>query len=188
MPEQSEAEFRRIWGNGTLVILPPPEVARVVDELRRRHDPRSADIIGAHITLTQPFLREPDAADLARIAAVVAEAEPFTIDWGPLNTFLPYPCIHFEVHPIEAVSRLRGALHALGLFNVALPFSGDDFIPHMTITEGYLDAAETRRLFDELRNSAPSGTFPCTTVTYSAPDRDFRFQPRASFPLGGAVS
>jgi len=186
MLERPDAEFRRIWGHGTLVILPPADVAAVVDELRRRHDPSSAAIIGAHITLTQPFLSAPAADDLARVEEIVATTEPFTMRWGPLSTFLPYPCIHFEIHPAEPVHRLRGALHALGFFNTVLPYSGDDFIPHMTIAEGSADADETRRLYDDLRDAVPSGTFPCTAVTYCAPDADFRFQPRATFPLGDA--
>ena len=186
MAAQPDAEFRRIWAHGTLVLLPPADVAALVDDLRARHDPRSAALIGAHITLTQPFLAPPDAGALAGVAAVVATVPPFTIHWGPLNTFMPYPCIHFEIHPTEPVLRLRDALHALGLFNLALPHSGSDFIPHMTVAEGYADAVDTQRLFDALRDGAPSGLFTCTTVIYSCPDADFRFQPRASFALGGS--
>lgn len=176
-------EFRATYQYGTLLILPPPHEAAVVDELRERYDPASAAVAGAHITLTQPFVAEPGEDELASLGATIAGFEPFFIHWGPPATFLPYPCIYFDIRPADPIMRLRRALHELGLFNLALPFSGDDFIPHMSITDGSPDAKETERIFEELRDTAPSGVFPCSEVVYSRPDEQFRFSTARVFPL-----
>jgi hypothetical protein len=64
-----------------------------------------------------------------------------------------------------------------------LPYSGDDFVPHMSVTDGYPDAEQTKRIFEELRDVVPSGVFPCTEVVYSRPDGNFRFHTARVFPL-----
>jgi 2'-5' RNA ligase len=176
--------FRATYQYGTLLILPPPHVAAIVDELRERYDPASAAVCGAHITLTQPFAAEPGEAELMLVGDTLAGFEPFFIHWGPLATFLPYPCIYFAIQPREPVMQLRGALHGLGFFNLALPFSGDDFVPHMSITDGHPDAEETERIFEELHDTVPNGVFPCSEVVYSRPDELFRFQTIRIFSLG----
>ncbi len=66
----------------------------VVNPLRERYDPVSDAICDAHITMTQPFVREPSDADLAVIADVASRHEPLEIVYGPLGTFLPYPCLY----------------------------------------------------------------------------------------------
>lgn len=179
----AQDDFRATYQYGTLLILPPPDVAAVVDELRERYDPASAAICGAHITLTQPFVVEPRETELASLAATVAGHAPFFIQWGPLTTFLPYPCIYFEIRPPEPIMQLRGTLHGLGLFNLSLPFSGDDFVPHMSVTDGHPDAEETQRIFEELRASVPHGVFPCSEVVYSRPNEQLRFVAERIFPL-----
>lgn len=178
-------EFRSIYQYGTLLILPPPHVAAIVDELRERYDPASAAVAGAHITLTQPFAAEPSEAELALVGETLAGFDPFFIHWGPLANFLPYPCIYFAIQPREPVMQLRGALHGLALFNTTLPFSGDDFVPHISITDGHPDADATARIFEELRDTVPNGVFPCSEVVYSRPDEQFRFQTLHTFSLAG---
>jgi hypothetical protein len=47
--------WQRAYRYGLLVIVPPPEIASVLDPIRERLDPESAATFGAHITVTPPF-------------------------------------------------------------------------------------------------------------------------------------
>lgn len=136
--------------------------------------------------MTQPFLREPTDADWQAIQAVTAEHAPFTIEYGPLDSFLPYPCVYLQINPAAPVLALREALHDLGLFNLTLPFSAPgEFVPHMSITDGYPDERQTRLILNALSGSEPVGSFACTEIAYIRPDETFRFGVERTASLGG---
>lgn len=168
---------------GALVILPPADVRARVNRLRRRHDPMSAWTIPPHVTVTQPFRIEPGAAELELVRQVVMRHEPLVLRYGPLRNFLPYPCIWFEIQPAAAILDLREDLHRTGLFNTDLPHT-EDFVPHMSVTDGSPDAATTERLFRRMAGRVRGGRFRASEVVYTRPDWRFRFRPVIAFRLG----
>lgn len=178
-PEGWEIPFRP----GALVILPPDRVRYRIDRLRRKYDPAMAQRIPAHITVCQPFRFEPDHEAFRRVRGVLARFEPFTVSFGPLRTFLPYPCIWYEVQPVERLLELRRALHATGLFNTDLP-RADDFIPHMSITDGSPDPEETLVLLKRLAPKVKAGRFPVKELVFMRPDWQMRFRTVALLSLG----
>ena len=178
-------EWQRNYRHGTFVIWPPSDVRRRINPLRRRYDPESQRICEAHITLTQPLLRAPTPADWDALRAAVAPCSPFTMRYGPLDTFLPYPCIYLRIEPADRVLALRAAMHKTGLCDLSLPYS-DGFVPHMSLTDGYPDAAATQALYDELSRGEPLiGDFDCRDVAYIVPDERFCFHVRRRLPLVG---
>lgn len=179
-------DFQRTYAHGTLVIWPPDEVRQPVNRLRGRYDPASQAICDAHITLTQPFLNEPGEEDWRAIEGVLAPFGPFDLSYGPLRTFLPYPCVYLEIEPSETIMRLRSALHKTGLFNPSLPFSDESFIPHMSITDGAPDESQTRAIFAALSGNEPRGRFLCDRIAYIRPDAGFHFEVVREFPLKGS--
>ena len=168
---------------GALVVLVPDDVRRKVDRLRRKYDPVSASLVPPHITITQPFRHEPGNAELALVGRVLMDHKPFALRYGPLRTFLPYPCMWYEVQPVAALLELRAALHETGLFNTDLSHT-DDFVPHLSITDGTPDAATTERVFRRIRNRVGQGRFRVTELVYTRPDWQLRFQPARVFGLG----
>lgn len=50
-----DEEWKNNYRYGTFVIIPPEPVFSIVNDLRRRHDPKSARIAPAHISLTMPL-------------------------------------------------------------------------------------------------------------------------------------
>lgn len=176
------ADWQKDFKYGTFVIWPPDPVREVVNRLRERYDPLSQRICEAHITLTQPFLRRPAELDWDQLETIVSGFAPFTIRYGPLNTFLPYPCIYYEIHPSARVKALRAALHETGLFNLDRPHT-DDFVPHMTINDGRPDAARTQEIFDALRTSVSDGAFECREIAFILPDSGFHFEVVRTLPL-----
>jgi 2'-5' RNA ligase len=169
--------------HGLFVIWPPDEVREAVNRLRERHDPVSAAICDAHITLTQPFLRVPSERDWATIAAIVAGFQPIRLSYGGIGTFLPYPCVYVAVEPSEPLTALHRALQAGGLFH-PVPAHHERYVPHMTVMEGALDPEGTARLAEELRGAAPAGSFVCREIAWIVPDERFHFSTARTLLLG----
>ncbi|CAN5554741.1 hypothetical protein BH23CHL2_BH23CHL2_35400 [soil metagenome] len=181
-------EFRRTYRHGALVIWPPVDVRSTVNALRKRYDPASQAICDAHITLTQPFLDAPGDEDLKAISAVVAGHLPVRIRYGPLGTFLPYPCVYLEIQPAGRLRELQRALYALDLFNLANPFSDpDEYIFHMSITDGYPDEQQTAQILDALRGSEPLGEFVTEQVAWIRPHEEFHFEVVQELPVASAA-
>lgn len=178
-------EFKRLYQHGALVLWPPQDVRAVVGALRQRYDPASQAICDAHVTLSQPLLAEPSREELMKITATVASFTPLELSFGPLATFLPYPCVYLQIQPREPLRALQADLYALGLFNRALPHSDpDEYVFHMSITDGYPDAAQTALIRDALTGSEPTGRFLVEAVAWIKPDADFHFELVREFRLG----
>ena len=168
-------EWQEPYQFGTIVILPPVEIRSVVNNQREVYDPASLSICETHITVTQPLLRNLSEAEWDHVKHIVESFNRFQIEYGPLNSFLPYPCIWYEIRPIEKVLEIRQTLHQTGFFNLDLPHT-DDFIPHMTITEGLSGPTVDEDLLNKLQEESNSETFQCQELVHIAPDPDFRFQ------------
>ena len=168
---------------GILLVFPPDRTRAKVDRLRWKLDPDSAAKVPAHITVTQPFRDQPDDEAFARVRDVLAGFEPFEVKYGPLRNFLPCPCIWFRIEPTGMLVEMRRALHATGLFNTDLPHT-DDFIPHMSVTDGKPCAEETEELFRDLRGKVRGGRFKVDRLAYTRPDWQLRFLTVAELPLG----
>jgi 2'-5' RNA ligase len=179
-------DWRDSYVHGTLVIWPPDDVRAVVNPLREHYDPASAAICEAHVTLTQPFVHEPSEADLAAVADVVSRHQPLEIVYGPLDTFLPYPCLFLAITPVEPMSALHVALQSTGLFH-PVPSHYQRFVPHMTILEGTHDPDGVTDLAEAMRDTAPSGSFACREIAYIVPDASFRFSVDRMFRIGPAA-
>lgn len=182
MRQGKPAGWQRPYLPGALVILPPAEIGRRVQRLRRKCDPESAWSVPPHITLTQPFRVEPDASALASVARIIGRARRFRIRYGPLGSFLPYPCVWYAIAPPRPLLSLRRKLHATGLFNTELPHT-DDYVPHMSITDGAPAPDEAARLLQRLRGRVKCGDFDVVEVVYTRPDWRLRFRPVMAFRL-----
>lgn len=177
------------WGKrfqpGLFIIQPPDAVSEIVNAQRMTYDPLSRSYIGAHISVTQPLSRTPSESEWDLLGQILGNMQQFMVHYGPLKSFLPYPCIWYDVQPAERVLAIREALHQTGFFNLDEGYIAD-FIPHMTITEGQSGPEVTRELLEELQRESQSGSFLCEELVLSAPDPDFRFSPQKRITLGSA--
>jgi 2'-5' RNA ligase len=171
------------FGPGLFIIQPPESIRKIVDSQRETYDPLSQSYIGTHITVTQPFQNTPTEPEWELILPVLERFQPFEIHYGPLKSFLPYPCIWYDVQPAAVVLDIREALHQTGLFNLQEGYI-EDFIPHMTITEGQSGPEVTPELLNKIQKESQTGSFLCEELVYSAPEIDFRFSALKAFPLG----
>ena len=176
-------DWQRNYLHGILVIWPPDEVRDIVNRQRKEVDPKSAAISEAHITLTQPLLRKLDPTGWDEIQKIASQFQPFEIEYGPLRSFLPYPCIWYDIQPMDKVLKIREALHTTGFFNLSLPHT-DGFIPHMTITEQLSGPEVNLQLLEDLQAESSSGKFTLSEITLIEPDDEFTFHVRRNIPLG----
>lgn len=175
------------WGRrfepGLFIIQPPADISSIVDAQRETYDPLSQSYVGAHITVTQPLRKSPSTTEWDLLVQTVGKFQPFKIHYGPVKSFLPYPCIWYDVQPAEQVLEIRSALHQTGLFNLKEGYI-EDFIPHMTITEGQSGPEVTSALLGEIQTESRSGTFLCEALAFSVPDQNFHFSSANMIPLG----
>ena len=100
-------EWQKVYLHGTFVIWPPDDVREIINRQRYEYDPKSASICETHITLTQPLLKPLSKEDWNRIQEISSNIIPFEIQYGPLKSFLPYPCIWYEIQPVKIILDLR---------------------------------------------------------------------------------
>ena len=128
-------DWQKVYQFGTIVIWPPDEVRMLVNQQRETYDQVSQTYCETHITVTQPLIKNLTENEWEKLRRVVNAFSPFEITFGPLKSFLPYPCIYYELQPAEKILALRNTLHQTGFFNLSMKHT-EGFIPHMTITEG----------------------------------------------------
>jgi 2'-5' RNA ligase len=175
-------DWQKPYQFGTLVIWPPDALREIVNSQRERIDPVSGSYCEAHITVTQPLSGYLDDEEWDRLETILSSIVSFEISYGPLKTFLPYPCIWYEIQPAEKVLELRNVLHQTGFFNLDMKHP-QNFIPHMTITEGLSGPEVDENLFRMLQEESGKGLFHCKGLSYIVPDEDFRFQVKRFLPL-----
>ena len=173
------SDWTRDYRYGALVIEPPEVLTAVLDPIREQFDPVSASRVGAHITVTPPFIGPPSSADEARVAAVVRGRPPIRLRLGRPTQFAGSSVVYLPVEDSGAVMRLREVLLATDLFRLDLPHTSD-FVPHLTISEfGTTPAAALSAVIP-----APGArAFQVRAIAWVVPDDEFRFAVRRAFPL-----
>jgi 2'-5' RNA ligase len=173
-------DWQRDYRYGVLVIEPPQELAAVLDPIRERFDPVSADRVGAHITVTPPFVDAPTPTDEARVGSVVGRVPSMRLQLGTPTRFGGSSVIYLPVVNSGAVLWLREVLLGTGLFRLDLPHT-TDFVPHLTISEfGTTPEAALRTVIPAPGRRA----FQVRAIAWLVPNEEFRFGVRRTFPLG----
>jgi 2'-5' RNA ligase len=176
-------DWQKTYQYGTIVIWPPDDVREIINQQREEYDPKSSAICEAHITLTQPLLGPLEKPDWEIIEQITSQIQPLEIQYGPLKSFLPYPCIWYEIQPMEQLLEIRAALHMTGFFNLSLPHT-EGFIPHMTITEHLSGPEVNLQLLEDLQKESTPGEFTFTEISLIEPDENFFFSVQRVIPLG----
>lgn len=172
-----------------VVVYVPEPVRSEVDALRKAFGDASLHRIAPHVTLVPPVnVADEDVADaVSAVDAAAAGAEPFTVELGPPETFLPVtPVLYLHVGGEEA----RAALGGLRTRAFAAPLArpvGRDFEPHVTLgrarrAKHRIEAAITA--FGDYRAMFTAGAL--TLVELLRPDDGPQvWTPVHESPLGG---
>jgi len=176
-PWQAEYQY------GAFYIFPPKGIIEPVDELRRMHDPRSYAYCQAHGSLSEPLKTPPTEEHLQELGDVLSTTAPFSVHYGPLRSFPPYPGVVYAIQPEDAVMDLRSLIHSTSLF-AQTPLKRQEIKPHMTIAE-LITLEATHTLLQELDGNVPEGSFFCDNVEYAIPNERFHFERVITIQLGG---
>ena len=173
--------WQRDYRYGTLVIMPPPNLASVLDPIRERLDPVSAATIGAHITLTPPFAAAPSDADVERVRTACRGVASMRLRLERPTHFSGSSVLYLPVLPTEAFLNLREVLLATGLLRLDLPHT-TDFVPHLTLSEFGAAPEVDGRDMPPLEAMA----FLADAVAWVVPDEALHFAVRRTFMLGAS--
>ena len=178
-------QWQREYRLGLILILPPDAIGKQVDALRREHDPRSASICEAHISLSEPLTKEFSPEVDRKIRGVLSTVAPFEIKYGPLRTFDPHPGVAYKIEPEDRFFQLRRILHSTSAFEGS-QFKREDIPPHMTIAEFIPDMEKSETLKNQLQGKVPEGSFLCDKLVLIVPDDDFAFKRVLELKLGAS--
>ena len=168
---------------GAFYIFPPSGVIEPVDALRQTHDPRSASICQAHISLSEPLPAALLQEQVHEIRAALSAIRPFELRYGPLRSFPPHPGVCYAITPEDPFRALRAALHSTSAF-AGVPLRHEHIAPHMTVAE-FISVERTDELLQELSGKVPEGAFRCGSIEYAVPNERFYFERVLSIPLDG---
>lgn len=182
----ADAKTWETWQNGyrfgAFYIFPPDGVIEHIDALRAQFDPKSSSYCQAHISLSEPLPQPLTEQQLKELQNALAAVKPFDIHYGPLRSFPPYPGAVYTITPEDAFMELRATVHATSLF-ADRERKRDHIVPHMTIAE-FISIERTDELLQELSGKVPEGNFPCRSIEYAVPNRDFYFERAVTLPIG----
>lgn len=170
------------YRHGVVLVRPPEPLASRYDELRARHDPRSAAIAPCHVSLSSPLPREPTDVELRELRGRLAATAPVQMRLGTVRVPLPHPGVVVDVSPEPAFRALQTTVHSWSLFE-GVAHRRLDVPPHLTIAE-FLSLEESHALAEQLTPLVAPAAFLCDELTLLVPDGDFRLEPRATFQLG----
>lgn len=132
----------------SVLVVPVPEMETYVLERTRHYDDSfvSADpaFVHAHITLLAPFLAEPSASDLERVAKIAEASASWTYELASVEMSAGGN-IHLAPEPAAPFADLTAELCAA--FPQCPPYEGRfEPVPHLTVDHvaGGADLASTR--------------------------------------------
>ncbi len=189
------ADWQKDFQHGTFVLWPPNDVRRRLNAIRERYSPISQSYCEAHISLTQPLLRALDEVEWITLQAIVATFAPLEIIYGPVRYWDNGRLVYYEIQPFDKIRAIRQALHETNCFNLELPHA-NDFIPHLTLQEGYpadilavdvVDVKKGMANYEKLKQLLPNTRSLCHEISFIVPDERFHFEVVRQLPLSGST-
>lgn len=175
-------EWQLDYRLGLILILPPPQVADLIDPLRSKYDPQAFQICPTHISISDPLQRELTPPLDAEISAILAEVQPFQLHYERPTASNLHPGVAYPITPQEPIDDLKSRLHRAEAFAGKI-YKRRSIPAHLTIAE-FVTVQESWRILGEIEQSAPSGSFLCDQLALVIPDEDFHFQQVKTYPLG----
>ncbi len=174
--------WQRDYRLGLILIMPPDMVASRINPLRAKYDPRTYAYCPAHITLSDPLGLEITPDRDAEVRRILGSVQPFSLYFDKPHASRERGGVAYPIRPREPIDALRTTLHQASVFTRP-PCYTRTIPPHMTLSE-FVTIEESWRIMDEIKDTAPSGSFLCDRVEFIVPDRDMHFQRVKSYALG----
>ena len=167
-------KWQRDYRLGLILIMPPDQVAKQINPLRAKYDPRAHTYCTAHITLSDPLGLEMTPDRDAEIGQILSSIKPFTLYFEEPHASRERGGVVYPIRPREPIDALRVALHKASVF-CREPYYTRTIAPHMTIAE-FVSIDESWRIVEEIKAIAPRGSFLCERLEFIVPDIHMQFQ------------
>lgn len=167
---------------GAFYLFPPPKVMKTVNALRQKYDPTSAKICDAHVSLSDTIPHLPTDAHISELQDVLGSIKPFTIEYGPLRTYPPYPGVCYDIKPDDKFYQIRETIHSTSLFFKSR-LERKNIPPHMTIAEFGLTMEQSDQLCAQLKDKIECGEWVCEGISLAVPDDNFFFKEMLYIPF-----
>lgn len=175
-------DWQRDYRLGLILIVPPEAVSQPIDALRAQYDPYAAAICPAHISISDPLLRELSPEYEREIEEILSQIEPFVLHYHKLYAATEYAGVVHPITPQQPIDDLKAALHSAQVFGGKV-YHRRNIPAHMTIAE-FISIEEGLKLCAALQETAPTGAFLCDRLEFIVPNQDFHFQRVRTFLLG----
>ena len=174
------------WQNdyrlGLILIMPPPEVSRLINPLRSKYDPKAFYSCPTHISISDPLRREMTQELDDEITGILSTIASFTLHYDKPKASRHHAGVAYPITPQKPIDELKRRLHQAAIFEGKV-YERRDIPAHMTIAE-FVTIAESWQIFEEIQDIAPSGSFLCNQLEFIVPDINMQFQRVKTYALG----
>ncbi len=175
-------DWQRDYRLGLILIMPPLEVSKQIDPLRKKYDPRSFACCSTHVSVSDPLRYEMTPELYKEISNILSKITPFTLCYDKPQASEEHPGVAYPIRPQEPINELRRVLHTSSAF-ARVAYRRRNIAAHMTIAE-FISIEDGLKLCAQLQDSTPSGSFLCDRLEFIVPDENFHFQIKETFFLG----
>ena len=175
-------DWQKDYRLGLILIMPPPEVARQIDPLRTLYDPKAVRAEVVERRRPDPLRLEmtPELDD--EITDILSKVDPFTLYYDKPMASRDHAGVAYPITPQEPIDELKRKLHRATIFGGKV-YRRRDIAAHMTIAE-LVTIEESWRIWEEIKDIAPSGSFLCAQLEFIVPDINMQFQRIKTYALG----
>jgi len=174
------------WQNdyrcGLILIMPPPEVSRLVDPLRSKYDPGAFYSCPTHISISDPLRLEMTQELDDEVTDILSRIDPFMLYYDKPIASRDHAGVAYPIMPQEPIDDLKQKLHQATIFEGKV-YGRRDIPAHMTIAE-FVTIEESWRIWEDIKDIAPSGSFLCDQLELIVPDINMQFQKVKTYALG----
>lgn len=165
--------WQRDYRLGLILILPPPEIAALIDPLRAKYDPGAAASCPTHISVSDPLRLEMTPDLDAEVATILADIPAFRLTFDRPRASREHAGVAYPIAPQAPIDELKCRLHQAAVFE-GKAYQRRDIPAHMTIAE-FVTIEESFRIVEELGDAAPHGSFLVDRLAFIVPDVEMRF-------------
>lgn len=167
---------------GLILTKPPPEVSSQIDPLRSKYDPKGFHMCPTHISISDPLRMEMTPELDEEITGILSKIDPFMLHYEKPMASRDHAGVAYPITPQEPIDELKRELHQAAIFEGKV-YGRREVPGHMTIAE-FVTIDESWRIWDELKDIAPSGSFLCSQLEFIVPDINMQFQKVKTYALG----
>ena len=175
-------EWQKDYRLGLILILPPPEVASIINPLKLKYDPESYYTCPAHISISDPLQKKMTPELDEEITKILNNIHPFRLFYDKAEASKEHPGVAYPISPQEPIDNLKEKLHQASIFK-GKTYKRRNIPAHMTIAE-FVSIEESWQICKEIQDIAPGGSFLCNQLELIIPDINMQFHKVKTYTLG----